>query len=62
MARDDDKSERLLRLLSDLADETKRLREEMHSFRSSLRELTEKLSGASAGASLLGLLGKGLRR
>jgi archaellum component FlaC len=52
----------LLKLLDELADEVRELREEMATFRKGLTDLTDKVSGASAGAGLLGLLGKAIRR
>lgn len=57
-----DQAERLLALLEELTDEVRALREEMHTFRRGLADLTSKLSGAHAGAGLLGLLGKAMGR
>lgn len=62
MTKQNDQAERLLRLLDELRDEVSALREEMRRFREGLTDLTGKLSGVSAGAGLLGLLGKAMKR
>lgn len=62
MTKPNDQAERLLRLVDELRDEVAALREEMKRFREGLAVLTDKVSGVSAGAGLLGLLGKAMKR
>ena len=53
-----EQGERLLATLRSLADETRKLREEMTELRKMLREVGGKLGSSAGGASILGLIGK----